>query len=93
MKSARELSLDSLNLNAIFPRRPGYGTQGKKITLCANYFELTAPKNLILYRYAVEHLPDIEGKIIVGNKARWVVKLLLQKHFTRSLDNIVSDYR
>jgi eukaryotic translation initiation factor 2C len=93
IKSAGELSLESLKLNSSFPRRPGYGTQGKKITLCANYFVLTPPKNLLLYRYSVDHLPDIEGKKLVGKKGRWVVKLLLQQHFASSLDNIVTDYR
>jgi eukaryotic translation initiation factor 2C len=93
VKPTKELSLESLKLNSSFPRRPGYGTQGKKITLCANYFELTPPKDLLLYRYSVEHLSGIDGKKLVGKKGKWVVKLLLQLHFAQSLDDIVTDYR
>lgn len=93
MKSTGELSLEALNLNASFPRRPGYGTQGKSITLYANYLELTPPQSLLLYRYSVDHLPNVRGKTIAGKKGMWVVKLLLQTHFADSLDNMVTDYR
>ena len=41
------------NLDAHFPRRPGYGTMGKAITLRTNYFELSVSKNVPLYRYRV----------------------------------------
>jgi len=91
--SSKDLSLEALKLNSSFPRRPGYGTQGKKITLYANYFELKPPEDLLLYRYSVAHLPNIEGDSIAGKKGRWVVKLLLQLHFADSLANIITDYR
>ena len=91
--SSKGLSLEALKLNSSFPGRPGYGTQGKKITLYANYFELKPPEDLLLYRYSVAHLPNIEGTSLVGKKGRWVVKLLLQLHFADSLANIVTDYR
>ena len=91
--SSKDLSLEALRLNSSFPRRPGYGTQGKKITLYANYFELKPPEDLLLYRYSVAHLPNIEGNCITGKKGRWVVKLLLQLHFADSLANVVTDYR
>jgi hypothetical protein len=91
--SSKDLSLEALKLNSSFPGRPGYGTQGKKITLYANYFELKPPGDLLLYRYSVAHLSNIEGTSLVGKKGRWVVKLLLQLHFADSLANIVTDYR
>jgi hypothetical protein len=91
--SSKDLSLEALKLNSSFPQRPGYGTQGKKITLYANYFELKPPEDLLLYRYSVAHLPNIEGASITGKKGRWVVKLLLQLHFADSLANIITDYR
>ena len=91
--SSKDLSLETLKLNDSFPGRPGYGTQGKKITLYANYFELKPPEDLLLYRYSVSHLPNIEGASLVGKKGRWVVKLLLQLHFADSLANIITDYR
>src|SRR5271156_281343 len=87
------VAVDLAWLNPSFPRRPGYGTQGKKITLYANYFELKPPEDLLLYRYSVAHLPNIEGDSIAGKKGRWVVKLLLQLHFADSLANIITDYR
>ena len=91
--SSKQLSLQSLNLDSSFPRRPGYGTQGKKITLCANYFELQPPTDLPLYRYSLTHLSGIDGKVLAGPKGRWVIQLLLQLHFAESLDSIVTDYR
>src|SRR5436305_13767211 len=47
--SSKQLSLQPLKLDSSFPQRPGYGTQGKKIALCANYFELKPPADLPLY--------------------------------------------
>ena len=91
--SSKQLSLQSLNVNSHFPKRPGYGTQGKEIILYANYFELKPPADLPLYRYSLTHLPDMEGKELAGKKGRWVVSLLLQLHFADSLDHIVTDYR
>lgn len=93
IQSSKQLSLQPLNLGSSYPQRPGYGTQGKRITLFANYFELKPPTDLPLYRYSVTHLPDIEGKVLAGKKGRWVVKLLLRLHFAESLDSIVTDYR
>jgi hypothetical protein len=91
--SSKDLSLEALKLNSSFPGRPGYGTQGKKITLYANYFELKPPEDLLLYRYSVAHLPNTEGTSLAGKKGRWVIKLLLRQHFADSLANIITDYR
>lgn len=93
VESTNGLSLESLELNSTFPRRPGYGTQGKEVTLYTNHFELTPPKNLQLYRYSVEHKPGLDGRTLSGKKGSWVVKLLLRLHFAGFLNNIVTDYR
>lgn len=46
-----------------YPGRPGYGTQGRKVILRANYFHLhiasdTKQPQIALHRYAVSHSPD-----------------------------------
>jgi eukaryotic translation initiation factor 2C len=44
------------------PPRPGFGTQGKKILVYANYFKVNVPPNLTLTRYNVEVTPEVTGK-------------------------------
>ncbi|RYP67706.1 hypothetical protein DL771_007113 [Monosporascus sp. 5C6A] len=45
-----------------FPCRPAFGTNGKEVTLWANYFKLNVPENE-LYQYAIEVKPvKKEGK-------------------------------
>ena len=76
------------------PHRPGYGTQGRPVTLWANYFELIAPKNLPLYRYNIAHGPDSRrGQVPVGKKVNWIVRLLLEQHFAEARNHIVTDYK
>lgn len=50
------------SINQQFPARPGFGTQGKKIAVYANYFKVAVPAGLSLTRYNVEILPKVEGK-------------------------------
>jgi eukaryotic translation initiation factor 2C len=45
-----------------FPARPGYGTQGKKIVVYANYFKIGVPNNLAVTRYNVEVTPQAKGR-------------------------------
>ncbi len=76
------------------PHRPGYGTQGRPVTLWANYFELIPPKNMLLYRYNIRHGPDSRrGQVPVGKKANWVVQLMLEEHFAETRDHLVTDYK
>jgi eukaryotic translation initiation factor 2C len=56
-----------------FPARPGYGSQGKKIAVYANYFKVQAAPNLHLTRYNVEVLPEVKGR-----KLARVFQLLLE---------------
>jgi eukaryotic translation initiation factor 2C len=48
--------------NAQFPARPGHGTQGKKISVYANYFKVLVPPSMSLTRYNVEVQPELKGK-------------------------------
>lgn len=75
------------------PPRPGFGTQGRSITLYANYFELVAPKSLPLHRYSIEFLPDVQGKKPESKKKlKWLVQLLLQQSLSEYSNSIVTDF-
>lgn len=74
MKSASGLGgMAGLKLTADFPQRPGYGTQGKRITVYANYFRLQTAPNLNFTRYNVTVTPEATGK-----KLKRVFQLLLE---------------
>lgn len=45
-----------------FPLRPGYGTQGQRVVLYANYFHLKPKRGIVLYRYHVDVSPPASGK-------------------------------
>jgi eukaryotic translation initiation factor 2C len=75
------------------PLRPGYGTQGREVTLWANYFELVAPPDLLLFRYSIEILPDDAGRKPTGKKARRIVELLLEEHLFIHRSSIATDYK
>ena len=66
-------ALGNLSMTAQFPPRPGYGTQGKKIAVFANYFRVQTAPNLNLTRYNVEVSPEATGK-----KLKRVFQLLLE---------------
>jgi eukaryotic translation initiation factor 2C len=74
MKSASGLgAMAGLKLTADFPRRPGHGTQGKKITVYANYFRLQTAPSLNFTRYNVTVAPEATGK-----KLKRIFQLLLE---------------
>lgn len=74
MKSASGLGpMASLKLIADFPLRPGYGTQGKKIVVYANYLNLQTAPNLSFTRYNVTVAPEAAGK-----KLKRIFQLLLE---------------
>ncbi|KAH0536301.1 hypothetical protein FGG08_006816 [Glutinoglossum americanum] len=81
--------ISSLDIsNARFPRRPGYGTQGAKIVLRTNYFELLPTANAVLYRYHVEIEPAAAGK-----KLKRILALLLEDEiFAEAQDRIATDH-
>jgi eukaryotic translation initiation factor 2C len=55
-------ALATTSLDNQFPARPGYGTQGKKIVVYANYFKIGVPNNLAVTRYNVEVNPLAKGR-------------------------------
>jgi eukaryotic translation initiation factor 2C len=77
-------ALATASLTSHFPARPGYGTQGKKIVVYANYFKIGVPNNLAVTRYNVEVKPEAKGRKL----ARIFQLLLGLPEFT---GDIVSD--
>ena len=64
---------DNLQPTNNLPYRPGFGTQGKKVTLWANYFELIPALKLVLYRYHINVDPEVKGM-----KGEQIIRLLLE---------------
>lgn len=60
-------------------QRPAYGTQGRPITLWANYFELLPNPNQPFNRYAISVLPVGSGEVPTGKKLARIVQLVLQQ--------------
>lgn len=74
-----------------YPERPGYGTQGQPVTLHANYFHLNAiGKDLFCYH--VDIGPN-EPKKPAGRKAKQIIRLLIEEHFSHHQNNITTDYK
>lgn len=85
----KTLDLASLKLSEDYPTRPGYGTQGVKVELTANYVELLTPSNMVLYRYAIDITPEVTGR-----KRHRVVQLLLEApEMTQYKGQIATDFR
>lgn len=83
-----------VHYNARMPQRPGFGTQGRKVMLWANYFPLVLKSDVQLYRYSIEILPGYErGKVPTGKRAKRVVKLLLEDHFHDKKLGVASDFK
>ncbi|CAO1601400.1 hypothetical protein XANCAGTX0491_005063 [Xanthoria calcicola] len=86
--------------SAKFPARPGHGTRGEGVTLWANFFEMVAPNNLVLHRYAVTVVEprNVNGhreeKKVVGKKLEQVFRLILECQELRDYRNdIVTDFK
>jgi eukaryotic translation initiation factor 2C len=75
------------------PLRPGYGTQGRPILLLANYFEIAAPRELVLFQYSIDVLPDTDGKKPSGRLLRRIVELLIKEHVSPNGNDIATDYK
>lgn len=70
--SKLSLAVDSKVLK--FPARPGYGTQGTKFVVCANYFKISSiSEDIVLFRYNIEVQPEAKGK-----KLKRIFELLLE---------------
>ena len=67
-------ALGNLSVTDQFPQRPGHGTQGKKITVYANYFKVQVAPELNLTRYNVEISPEAKGRKLIR-----IFQLLLEK--------------
>ncbi|KAI1386230.1 Piwi-domain-containing protein [Hypoxylon trugodes] len=82
-------NIANLNLEERFPARPSYGTKGAPVTLWANYFALTLPSKLVLYRYEVEVKPEATGK-----KRVQIIRLLLESPDLAPLQaDVVTDFK
>lgn len=92
IESNKGLSLQQLSLTSgiSLPKRPGYGTLGKKIVLRVNWFHLLPEPKQALYRYSVQIVPNET----VRRKLRRVFALLLQDSTFASLkESVATDCR
>ena len=83
------MGLGDLQIDARFPRRPGYGTRGQKVILWTNYYEMIPSPDLRLYRYNVAVQPAVTGK-----KLSQIIRLLLQlPEYDDFQHDIVTDFK
>ncbi|KKZ64799.1 hypothetical protein EMCG_09303 [[Emmonsia] crescens] len=87
------LALKKTSKEAKLPQRPTFGSQGSKVILYANYFELTAKQDLSLYRYKIVLDPDERGRLPIGRKAKQIIRLLIDQEFYEVSDKIVTDFK
>ena len=80
-------------LDPRLPPRPGYGAQGRQVLLWANYFQLVAPPNLLLFRYSIDVHPDDTGRKPTGKKLKRIVDLLLEEPLSEYRNSIATDYK
>lgn len=73
--------------------RPGFGTQGRRIFLWANYMELSLPDPPSLHRYHIEIKDIARNQVVTGKRAQRSVELLIGEHFNQQGPNIVTDFR
>lgn len=79
--------------DARLPLRPGFGTRGREVLLWANYLDLMAFGDLLLFRYSIEILPDQRGRTPTGKKVKRVVQLLLEEHLAQYGHDIATDFK
>ncbi|KAF7907500.1 uncharacterized protein EAF01_005086 [Botrytis porri] len=68
-------ALDKMSLNQRFPTRPGYGENGRKVQLYANYFTLNTSPSFALGRFPVTISPSMDDK---KKKREQLFKLILE---------------
>ncbi|RKF74263.1 Protein argonaute 1 [Golovinomyces cichoracearum] len=66
--------MSTVSLDSALPLRPAYGTQGRQLSVYANYFKMNIPADLRLIRYSISVVPEAKGK-----KMAHVVGLLLER--------------
>ncbi|KAL8794371.1 MAG: hypothetical protein Q9195_003069 [Heterodermia aff. obscurata] len=96
LSSAGLPDIGGLQVGQNFPRRPGYGTQGKSVVLWANYFEFVPPPDLLLYRYSITEVKEQgeKGKDAGGKKLKQVIRLILeQPPLHQRRNDIVTDFK
>ena len=96
LSSAGLPDIGGLQVGQTFPRRPGFGTQGKHVVLWANYFEFVPPPDLLLYRYSITEVKEQgdKGKEPGGKKLKQVIKLILeQPPLQERRNDIVTDFK
>lgn len=73
-------ALSKLTVGSQFPARPGYGIQGTKVVLYANYFNMVPKKQeVVLHRYNVSiHEKEKPKNSPKGKKLKRVFELLLE---------------
>ncbi|EXJ65833.1 uncharacterized protein A1O5_11074 [Cladophialophora psammophila CBS 110553] len=75
------------------PIRPGFGTEGRKVLLYANYMHLDWG-SVVLYRYSLSFSTDLAtGKSIKAKDQERVVSLLLAQNFSQNRSGIVTDFK
>jgi N-terminal domain of argonaute/Argonaute linker 1 domain len=91
---AKILKPNSTSTKAEFPLRPGYGTQGRKILLWANYMELVTKADVPgCFRYSTDIGKARQGQELSVRKCRRIIELLLEQHFAADRSKIATDSR
>jgi eukaryotic translation initiation factor 2C len=85
--------LEESNIGQRMPQRPGYGTQGEKVLLWANYFEMVTNCDLLLFRYGIEIHPEGTARKPTGKKLKRIIELLLVDYLSAHRVNIATDYK
>lgn len=71
------LDISRLSINpdgsGLFARRPGFATRGKNVILRANYIAVNTTKNLVIYRYHIDVVPEATGR-----KLKRIIAILLK---------------
>ncbi|KAI9688624.1 MAG: hypothetical protein M1820_010225 [Bogoriella megaspora] len=89
-----QIEVNQGNLKTHFPDRPGYGSQGERVLLFANFFELQPSKDVVLNKYRLEVKAVNPTPQPKGAKIRRIVELLLQDHLGYQQDKgIATDFK
>ncbi|KAL4798294.1 ribonuclease H-like domain-containing protein [Aspergillus venezuelensis] len=74
-----------------YPERPGYGTQGRPVTLFANYIEMmSVGKGLFRYNIGIDNGSNPSPP---PKKLEQIINLMLEEHFSQTRRSIVTDFR
>ena len=79
--------------SAELANRPGYGTRGRPIVLWANYFQLEADGNTVLYRYNVNVRSEQENRTVPIKLIKRILQLCIEEQLSSAGHDVVSDFR